>query len=291
MGIVTVAAKHYQDGEVFMKTINLNGIKIGNNNPLVLVAGPCVIESRQSCLDAAKRLKDVTRKIGIPFIFKTSFDKANRTSIKSFRGPGLNAGLKILKEIKDELGIVVLSDVHTVEEAKAAAKVLDILQIPAFLCRQTDLLLAAADTGKVVNIKKGQFLAPWDIEQVIKKIESRGNKEILITERGVSFGYNNLVSDFRSLVIMRKFGFPIIYDATHSVQLPGGRGSASSGEVEFVPSLSRAAVAVGVDGLFLEVHPNPKKALCDGANMLSLSQLIELLPVVKDIDGIVKMPL
>lgn len=274
-----------------MKTIKLNNIKIGGNNPLVLIAGPCVVESQKSCFDAASQLKDIAQKIDIPFIFKSSFDKANRTSLKSFRGPGFVKGLKILKEIKDKLNVPLLSDVHTIEEAKAAAKVLDIIQIPAFLCRQTDLILAVADTGKIVNVKKGQFLAPWDIEQVIKKIESRGNKKILITERGSSFGYNNLVSDFRSLVIMRKFGYPVIYDATHSVQLPGGKGIASSGEVEFVPSLSRAAVAVGVDGLFLEVHQNPKKALCDGPNMLSLTQLIELLPVVKDIDGIIKTPL
>ncbi len=274
-----------------MKIIKLGSIKIGADNPLVLIAGPCVIESEKSCLDAARRLKDIARKMGIPFIFKSSFDKANRTSLKSFRGPGILKGLKILREIKDELDIPILSDVHTREEADAAGKILDILQIPAFLCRQTDLISAAADTGKIVNVKKGQFLAPWDVEQIIKKIESRGNKNILITERGVSFGYNNLVSDFRSLVIMRKFGYPVIYDATHSVQLPGGAGGTSSGEVEFVPVLSRAAAAVGVSGLFLEVHQNPKKALCDGANMLSLTQLIELLPVVKDIDGIIKTPL
>jgi 2-dehydro-3-deoxyphosphooctonate aldolase (KDO 8-P synthase) len=274
-----------------MRIIKLKNIKIGQNNPLVLIAGPCVIETKQGCFEAARKLKDITQKIGIPFIFKSSFDKANRTSLKSYRGPGISNGLKILKEIKDALDIPILSDVHTIEEAKSAAKILDVVQIPAFLCRQTDLILAVADTGKIVNIKKGQFLAPWDIEQAIKKIESRGNKNILITERGVSFGYNNLVSDMRSLVIMRKFGYPIIYDATHSVQLPGGCGSASGGEVEFVPALSRAATAVGIDGLFLEVHQNPKKALCDGQNMLSLTQLIELLPVVKDIDGIVKMPL
>ncbi len=274
-----------------MKSVQIKNIKIGGNNPLILIAGPCVIETKKSCFEAAERLKDIAQKIDIPFIFKSSFDKANRTSLKSFRGLGVTAGLKILKEIKDELGIPILSDVHTKEEASAAAKVLDIIQIPAFLCRQTDLILAVADTGKVVNIKKGQFLAPWDIEHIIKKIESRGNKHILITERGVSFGYNNLVSDMRSLVIMRKFGYPVIYDATHSVQLPGGVGCASSGEVEFVPALSRAACAVGIDGLFLEVHANPKKAFCDGQNMLSLSQLIELLPVVKDIDGIIKIPL
>ncbi len=274
-----------------MKAIKLKNIKIGDNNPLILIAGPCVIETAKSCLESARRLKDIAKKMDIPFIFKVSFDKANRTSLKSYRGPGLNAGLKVIKEIKDELNIPVLSDVHTIEDVSHAAKILDIIQIPAFLCRQTDLILAVADTGKIVNIKKGQFLAPWDIEQVIKKIESRGNKNILITERGVSFGYNNLVSDFRSLVIMRKFGYPIIFDATHSVQLPGGKGTASSGEIEFVPALSRAACAVGVDGLFLEVHQNPKKALCDGPNMLSLTQLIELLPVVKDIDGIIKTPL
>jgi len=273
------------------KVIKIKGVKIGEGNPLVLIAGPCVIESRENTLRTAKQLKNITDKLKVPFIFKSSYDKANRTSGKSYRGPGAESGLKILKEVRDKLGLAVLSDVHSREEVKAAAKVLDVIQIPALLSRQTDLIKAAAATGKVINIKKGQFSAPWDMAEVIKKIESAGNKNILITERGTSFGYNNLVSDFRSLIIMRRFGYPIIYDATHSVQLPAGAGAVSSGESEFVPHLSRAAVAVGCDGLFLEVHENPKAALCDGPNMLSLSGLEELLRQVKEINRLMyKIP-
>lgn len=268
------------------RVIKIRDIKVGEGNPLILIAGPCVIESRENCLRIAKQLKIITARFKIPFIFKSSYDKANRTSGKSYRGPGAEKGLKILKEVKDALGVPILSDIHCSAEIKSAAKVLDVIQIPALLSRQTDLIKDAAATGKIINIKKGQFSAPWDMAEVIKKIESAGNKNILITERGTSFGYNNLVSDFRSLVIMRRFGYPIIYDATHSVQLPGGAGVASSGESEFVPHLSRAAVAVGCDGLFLEVHENPQEALCDGPNMLSLQQLEELLRQVKEINRI-----
>ena len=266
------------------REIKIKDIKIGAGNPLVLIAGPCVIENKKLTLEVARALKDLTAEAEIPFIFKSSYDKANRTSLDSYRGPGLKKGLEILKEVKEKLGLLILSDVHCRQDLKAAAKVLDIIQIPAFLSRQTDLLTEAARTGKVVNIKKGQFLAPWDMAPSIKKIEKCGNKNILITERGVSFGYNNLVSDLRALAIIRDFGYPVIYDATHSVQLPGGGGSCSGGERRFVSGLSRAAVAFGCDGLFLEVHPNPNKALCDGPNMVSLKELKALLRQVKDIE-------
>jgi 2-dehydro-3-deoxyphosphooctonate aldolase (KDO 8-P synthase) len=264
--------------------IRVKNIKIGQGNPLVLIAGPCVIESEKACIDTAKRLKDVTERAGIPFIFKSSFDKANRLSMDSFRGSGLKKGLDILNKVKQKLNLAILSDIHCQEQIKEAAKVLDIIQIPALLCRQTDIVVAAAKTKRVVNIKKGQFLAPWDILPIIKKIESTGNKSILITERGVSFGYNNLVSDFRSLKIMREFGYPVIFDATHSVQLPGGKGTCSGGQREFVAGLSRAAVAFGCDGLFLEVHLNPDKALCDGPNMINLKDLERLIKQVKSIE-------
>ena len=270
------------------REIKIKDIKIGAGNPLVLIAGPCVIENKKLTLDTARALKDLSLEIEIPFIFKSSYDKANRTSLDSYRGPGLKKGLEILKEVKEKLGLLILSDVHCRQDVKAAAKVLDIIQIPAFLSRQTDLLIEAARTGKVVNIKKGQFLAPWDMAPSIKKIEASGNKNILITERGVSFGYNNLVSDLRALAIIRDFGYPVIYDATHSVQLPGGGGSCSGGERRFVPGLSRAAVAFGCDGLFLEVHPDPDKALCDGPNMVSLKELKALLKQVKNIERALK---
>ncbi len=270
------------------KKVRLGNIRIGRGSPLVLIAGPCVIESEQLCLSAAKRIKGICRKFGIPFIFKSSFDKANRTSIGSFRGPGLKKGLKVLARLKQKLNIPVLSDVHCKEEIAEAARVLDIIQIPALLCRQTDLLLAAAKTGRVINIKKGQFLAPWDILAIVKKIESAGNKNILITERGVSFGYNNLVSDFRALAIIGDFGYPVIYDATHSVQLPSSLGKVSGGERRFVPGLTRAAVAFGCDGLFIEVHPRPDKALCDGPNMIDLVQLEALLKQVKSIEKVLR---
>jgi 2-dehydro-3-deoxyphosphooctonate aldolase (KDO 8-P synthase) len=235
-------------------------------------------------MEAAKYLKEITHKLGVPFIFKSSFDKANRLSIDSYRGPGLKKGLEVLHKIKQKLNVPILSDIHCQKEIDEAKKVLDIIQIPAFLCRQTDIVIAAAKTGKVVNIKKGQFLAPWDILPIIKKVESAGNKSILITERGVSFGYNNLVSDFRSLSIMREFGYPVVYDATHSIQLPGGKGASSGGQREFVSGLSRAAVAFGCDGLFLEAHANPDRALCDGPNMISLKELAKLLKQVKNIE-------
>lgn len=267
-----------------VKQIKIKNIKIGENAPFVLIAGPCVIENPKDCFDTAVQIQKIAKGLNIPFIFKSSFDKANRSSISSYRGPGLAKGLKVLKNIKDELKVPILSDIHSPEQAKEAAKVLDIIQIPAFLCRQTDLILAAAKTGKVINIKKGQFLAPWDVSQIIKKIESTGNKNIFITERGTSFGYNNLVSDFRSLVILRRFGYPIIYDATHSVQLPGGKGVTSSGEKHFVSHLARAAVAVGCDGLFVEVHKNPKKALSDGPNMITPKELKTILVQAIGID-------
>ncbi len=266
------------------KEVRVGDIKIGANNPLVLIAGPCVIESESSAIRHAKALKDITRRLGVPFIFKSSYDKANRSSINSFRGPGLKKGLKILQRIKEDLALPVLSDVHCREEIKEAAKTLDIIQIPAFLSRQTDLILAAAGTGRAVNIKKGQFLAPWDMRNIVKKIESTGNKKIILTERGVSFGYNNLVSDFRSVLIMKELGYPIVYDATHSVQMPGGLGEKSGGESKFIPYLSMAAVACGVNGIFLEVHENPQSALSDGPNMLKLSELEKTLIKLKRIE-------
>jgi 2-dehydro-3-deoxyphosphooctonate aldolase (KDO 8-P synthase) len=263
-----------------MRQVSLGNIKIGDRSKLVLIAGPCVIESEGSCLNIAKRIKDITSGLGVPFIFKSSFDKANRLSLESFRGPGIKKGLDILSNIKKKVKVPILSDVHCAKDIAQAAKVLDIIQIPAFLSRQTDIVVSAARTGKIVNIKKGQFLAPWDILPIIKKIESTGNRNIIITERGVSFGYNNLVTDFRALEIMRQFGYPVIYDATHSVQIPAGKGGCSSGQRQFVDGLSRAAVAFGCDGLFLEVHPDPDKALCDGSNMIDLKGLEKLLKQV-----------
>ena len=265
------------------KEIKVGNIRIGAANPLVLIAGPCVIESAESCLAIAQELKRITTKEGIPFIFKSSFDKANRLSLSSYRGPGLEKGLKILSKVKKDLEVPVLSDIHCREDLEKVKDTLDVVQIPAFLCRQTDLMVQAANTAKAINIKKGQFLAPWDIAPIIKKAESGGAKNIMITERGVSFGYNNLVSDFRSIQIMKEFGYPLIYDATHSVQLPGGRGDCSSGQRQFVAVLSRAAVAVGVEGLFLEVHSNPAQAHCDGPNMIDLKELGLILKQVKKI--------
>ena len=267
-----------------MKQVAVKEIRIGDKNRMVLIAGPCVIESESLCLNVAKRIKEMTAKLDIPFIFKASFDKANRMSLGSFRGPGIKRGLDVLKKVKDKVKVPVLSDVHCVKDVLEAAKVLDIIQIPAFLCRQTDIVVAAAKTGKAVNIKKGQFLAPWNMLPIIKKVESTGNKNIIITERGVSFGYNNLVTDFRALEIMRNLGYPVIYDATHSIQIPAGQGSCSGGQKEFVGGLSRAAVAFGCDGLFLEVHPDPEKALCDGPNMINLEELEALLKQVKRIE-------
>ena len=266
-----------------MKTVKINNLSIGDGKPLVLVAGPCVIEDMETCLALAKRLKGIAQSLDIPFIFKAYYDKANRSSMHSYRGPGLKKGLEILKEIKETVGVPVLSDVHSPEEAEKASKVLDILQIPAFLCRQTDLLIAAAQTGKPVNIKKGQFLAPWDMKYVAEKVSSRGNDQVILTERGTAFGYNNLVSDMRSVVIMKGLGYPVLYDATHSVQIPGGLGHASGGQREMVFPLARAAVAAGADGLFIEVHESPEKALSDSATMLPVDQLLPLLEQAKEI--------
>ena len=268
--------------------IKINNIRVGNNNPPLIIAGPCVIESEDVTLHTAQRLKDICGSVGLPFVFKCSYDKANRTSIKSFRGPGIEKGLRILSDIKNKLNIPVISDVHSIAEVKPAAEVLDALQIPAFLCRQTDLISAAAKTGKPVNIKKGQFLAPWDVKNIIEKFTAEGNHNLFITERGASFGYNNLVVDFRAFPIMRSFGYPVIFDVTHSLQLPGGQGSSSGGQREFAEPLARAAVAVGVDGLFFEVHPEPEKALCDGPNMIKLDDLEKILSTIKAIYELLK---
>lgn len=257
--------------------VNVAGIDIGQGASPVLIAGPCVIEDYDVTLRIATFLKDLTDRLRIPLIFKTSYDKANRTAATSYRGPGFSKGLEIIAAVKDEVRVPVISDVHTIAEVAPAAEVLDIIQVPAFLCRQTDFIYAVSDTGRPVNIKKGQFLAPWDVAHVVEKVVSRGNDQVLLTERGSSFGYNNLVVDFRSLAIMRESGRPVIFDATHSVQLPGGAGCASGGQREFVPVLARAAMAAGVDGIFLEVHPDPDRALCDGPNSVALTDLEGLL--------------
>lgn len=270
------------------RVVKIGSVEVGGGRPFVLIGGPCVVESRKMTLDIASRIKEVAGRLRVPFIFKASYDKANRTSIDSFRGLGMSQGLEILQEVKERLGVPVLSDVHTAEEVDRAAEVLDVIQIPAFLCRQTDLLIRAGKTKRAVNIKKGQFLAPWDMKQVVKKIEQTGNKRILLTERGTSFGYNNLVSDFRSLSIMREMGYPVVFDATHSVQQPGGLGTASGGTGEYIPLLARCAVAAGCDAVFMEIHPNPKRALSDGPNTLALSKLAKLLVQLKAIDGVVK---
>jgi 2-dehydro-3-deoxyphosphooctonate aldolase (KDO 8-P synthase) len=271
-----------------MHPVTIGSITIGAGHPLALIGGPCAIEGESFMLDVASRLHDITAKAAVPFIFKSSYDKANRTSIHSYRGPGLQKGLEILRKIKDAVGVPVLSDVHAVEEVKPAAEVLDVLQIPAFLCRQTDLIVAAARTGKPVNVKKGQFLAPWDTQNIVEKVRSVGNDQVLLTERGASFGYNNLVVDMRSLVVMRSFDVPVVFDATHSVQLPGGAGTASSGQREFVPHLARAAVATGCDALFMEIHPDPDHAPSDGPNMLRLEDLPALLAQITQIDSIAR---
>ncbi|MEW6701088.1 MAG: 3-deoxy-8-phosphooctulonate synthase [Bacteroidota bacterium] len=267
--------------------VNVNKIKIGSNSPLVLIAGPCVVENEKITMHTAEEIKKITGELQIPFIFKASYKKANRTSIKSFSGIHFDRALKILEKVKKEFSIPVLTDVHSEHEIEPVASVVDVLQIPAFLCRQTDLLIAAARTGKVVNVKKGQFLAPQEMKHVIEKIESVKNKKILLTERGSTFGYHNLVVDMRSLEIMRGFGYPVIMDATHAVQLPGST-NVSGGEAQFIPTLSRAAAAVGIDGLFLEVHPEPAKALSDSASQLPLERLKKLLETIKQIDDLVK---
>ena len=268
--------------------VAVGGVTFGNDLPLVLIAGPCAMESRDHALEVAQVLKEITAALGLGFIFKTSFDKANRTSGSSPRGVGLEAALPVFAEIRDRLGCPVLTDVHTPDQCAEAAQVVDVLQIPAFLCRQTDLLVAAATTGRAVNIKKGQFLAPWDMANVAAKVAGAGNHDILLTERGSSFGYNTLVSDMRSLPIMAETGYPVVFDATHSVQQPGGQGVTSGGQREFIPTLARAAAAVGVAGLFVETHPNPDSAPSDGQNMVPLAELAAFLRTVVDVDAVAK---
>ena len=271
-----------------VREIAVGPLVIGGRRPVALIAGPCVIESETACLEAAEYLRDLTRSLGIPLIFKSSYDKANRSSLSSYRGPGIEKGLRILERVKKEFGIPVLSDLHRFEEIPAAAAVLDVLQVPAFLCRQTDFVLAIAATGKVINVKKGQFLAPWDMRNVVEKIQTTGNRSILLTERGASFGYNNLVSDLRGLVILRATGYPVVFDVTHSLQLPGGLGASSGGQREFIAPLTRAACAVGIDALFMEVHPRPEEALCDGPNSQPFEGLKPILEQVMAIDALVK---
>ena len=263
------------------------GVAFGDGS-LTFIAGPCVIESRRMALDLAARLVEVANDLSVNYVFKASFDKANRTSVDSFRGPGIEEGLKLLAQIKKDLGVPVVTDIHEPWQAEKAAEVVDILQIPAFLCRQTDLVWAAAKTGKAINVKKGQFLAPWDMKNVIKKVEEAGNTNLMLTERGASFGYNTLVTDMRGLAIMRELGYPVVMDATHSVQIPGGQGTSSGGQSQYVPHMARAAAAVGIDALFLEVHDNPAEALSDGPNMVRLDNLKKLLSDVLAIDKIVR---
>ncbi len=264
-----------------IKTIKVSNISVGGGSPLVIIAGPCVIEDKETTIYIARYLKELALKLDVPLIFKASYDKANRTSLNSFRGPGITKGLKLLEQIKSELGLAILSDVHSINEIEDAAGILDIIQIPAFLSRQTDFILEIAKTGKPVNIKKGQFLAPWDIRNVVEKITSTGNDNVLITERGTMYGYNNLVVDFRGIQIMQETGYPVIFDATHSVQLPGGGGNSSGGDRKFAPALALAAVAAGADGIFMEVHPDPDRALCDGPNSLRLDSLNDLIIKLK----------
>lgn len=269
--------------------MKLCGFEVGLDKPFFLIAGPCVVESEQLQIDVAGQLREMTTELGIPFIFKSSYDKANRSSGKSFRGPGMDEGLRILVEVRKQLGVPILTDVHTESEIATVASVVDVLQTPAFLCRQTDFIHAVARAGKPVNIKKGQFLAPTDMKNVVDKArDASGTDNIMVCERGASFGYNNLVSDMRSLAIMRNTNCPVVFDATHSVQLPGGQGSTSGGQREFVPVLARAAVAAGISGLFMETHPDPSKALSDGPNAWPLPMMKELLTVLKEIDALVK---
>jgi 2-dehydro-3-deoxyphosphooctonate aldolase (KDO 8-P synthase) len=271
-----------------MNEVRVGKIRIGKGNPLVLIAGPCVIENEEITLTTAKKLKEICDRLGISLIFKSSYDKANRTSGSSFRGLGIDQGLKILSDVKKKFSIPVISDIHSVEEVRPASEVLDALQIPAFLCRQTDLILSSSQTGKPVNVKKGQFLAPWDVKNIIEKFTSTGNQNLLITERGTSFGYNNLIVDFRGFPIIRSFGYPILFDVTHSLQLPGGQGSSSGGQREFAPPLARAAVAMGVDGLFIEVHPDPTQALSDASTMIPLQEIEGLLQQTKTIHDMMR---
>lgn len=270
------------------REITLNALRLGGNNPLFLIAGPCVIESESHARKMAESIARIAADAGVPYIFKASYDKANRSSVKSFRGPGLKEGLRILSKIKHELDLPILSDIHEPSQAAPAAVVCDILQIPAFLSRQTDLLEAAAKTNRIVNVKKAQFLSPWDMSNVVEKVSAAGNEKIILTERGASFGYQNLVVDMRSFPILQKLGYPVVFDVTHSVQLPGGQGHASGGQPEFIEPLARAAVAAGVDGIFLETHDNPEAALSDGANALPLSQLASLLKRLKELSTVIR---
>jgi len=270
------------------KKIAVGAVQVGGGLPLAVIAGPCVIESKDSALRHGSALKAAADRVGVPYIFKSSYDKANRSSLHSFRGPGLENGLEILVAVKEKVGVPVLTDVHEIDQVERVKTVADILQIPAFLCRQTDFVLAVARSGKVVNVKKGQFLAPWDMRNIVDKIRSAGNEQILLTERGASFGYNNLVSDMRSLVVMRELGYPVVLDATHSLQLPGGLGGASGGERQYIPTLARAGAAAGVDALFMEVHEDPEHALSDGPNSLMLKDFEGLLRIIKRIDAVVK---
>jgi len=270
------------------RIVAIANLQIGGGLPLAVIAGPCVIESKDSALKHGAALKSAADRVGVPYIFKSSYDKANRSSLHSFRGPGLENGLEILAAVKEKISVPILTDVHEIEQVGRVKEVADILQIPAFLCRQTDFVLAVANSGKVVNIKKGQFLAPWDMRNVVDKIRSTGNEQILLTERGASFGYNNLISDMRSLVVMRDLGYPVVFDATHSLQLPGGLGAASGGERKYIPALARAGVAAGIDALFMEVHEDPEHALSDGPNSLPLRDFENLLRVVKRLDATVK---
>ena len=270
-----------------IKKIRLRDFEIGGDK-LTILAGPCAIETQEVLDETAGELKEITNDLGINYIFKSSFDKANRSSLTSYRGPGMEKGLQMLQNVKEKFNLPIVTDIHTPEQAAVAAKVADIIQIPAFLCRQTDLLVAAAKTGKIINIKKGQFLAPEQMKGLIKKVEDSGNSNILVTDRGTSFGYNNLVVDFRSVPIMHEFGYPVVFDATHSVQLPGANGTSSGGDRRFVPTLAQAAMAAGADVLFFEIHPNPDKALCDGANMVALKYAKELFRTCRDIFNLVR---
>jgi 2-dehydro-3-deoxyphosphooctonate aldolase (KDO 8-P synthase) len=270
------------------KEVRIDTISMGGNHPFVFIGGPCVIEDEAMVLSLARAIKEITASLAIPFIFKTSYDKANRSALSSYRGPGLKKGLEIIEKIKGDLHIPVVSDVHRFEEIEPAARVLDMLQVPAFLSRQTDFIIKVAETGKAVNIKKGQFMSPQEVKNLIAKAASTGNHRILVTERGFSFGYNNLVVDMRALPIMRSFGYPVVFDASHSVQLPGGLGTASGGERQFAACLARAAAAAGIDALFMEVHPDPERARCDGPNMFALESLAPLLKQIQSIDALVR---
>ncbi len=270
------------------KVILNENIQFGGNKPFVLIAGPCMLENEKLVMETAEAIKEITTKLNIPYVFKGSFDKANRSSIFSERGPGIEKGLELLAKVKKTFNVPVTSDIHESSQAELAGSVLDIIQIPAFLCRQTDLLVAAGKTGKIINVKKGQFLAPWDMKNVVTKLRETGNENILLTERGTTFGYNNLVVDMRSLITMRELGVPVVFDATHSVQIPGGNGTTTGGKREFVPYLSRAAASVGIDSIFMETHPDPDNAMSDGPNMVKLENLEEVLKPIVEIDQIIK---